>query len=170
MKGRILAGLFLGSLFFVVGGDAQSPDAREKPVWTLEFIKVTPEKYLSVLGQLDDQWMSVREEAMRQGAVLSYKRISNAGLLASDHKLTDPISFVLTTEYANTATYLEREKLFASIREHLPNNTPRGMSEVQPVDVGETELLFLEDPHFAFAVWPSSGKLNFLVQAGSEHR
>lgn len=32
MKGRILAELFLCSLFFVVGGDAKSPDTREKPV------------------------------------------------------------------------------------------------------------------------------------------
>ena len=40
MKGHILAGLFLCSLFFVVGGDAQSPNIPEKPVWTLEFIKV----------------------------------------------------------------------------------------------------------------------------------
>lgn len=32
MKGRIFAGLFLCSLFFVVGGDAKSPDTREKPV------------------------------------------------------------------------------------------------------------------------------------------
>lgn len=32
MKGRIFAGLFLCSLFFVVGGDAKSPDTREKPL------------------------------------------------------------------------------------------------------------------------------------------
>ena len=157
MKGRIFVGLFLCSLFFVVGGDAQSPDTREKPVWTLEFIKVTPEKYLSVLGQLDDQWMSIREEAKRQGAVLSYERISNAGLVTPDHKLTDPITFVLTTEYASRATYLESEKLFASIREHLPSNSPAAMPD-------ETELLFGQDPQFAFEVWPPSGKLNLCVR------
>ena len=45
MKGRILASLFLFSLFIVVGGDAQSPNIPERPVWTLEFIKVTPENF-----------------------------------------------------------------------------------------------------------------------------
>src|SRR5947207_6328922 len=54
MNGRILVGLFLCSLFLVVGGDAQSPDIPfsgymradgEKPIWALEFIKVQPENF-----------------------------------------------------------------------------------------------------------------------------
>lgn len=44
--------------------------------------------------------MRIREEAKRQGAVLSYERISNARLLTPGRKLTDPISIVLMTEYA----------------------------------------------------------------------
>jgi hypothetical protein len=52
MKGRILAGICLCSLFFVVGGDAQKPDTTEKPVWTLQFIKVMPEQYASTIGRL----------------------------------------------------------------------------------------------------------------------
>lgn len=170
MKGRIFVGLFLCSLFLVVGGDAQSPDTREKRVWTLEFIKVTPEKYLSVLGQLNDQWMRIREEAKRQGAVLSYERISNSGLVTPDHKLTDPISIVLKTEYTSMCTYLEREELFASIREHLPSNRPPGMPELQQEDVGETELLFEQEPYFAFASWPPLRKLNLFVHVESEQR
>jgi hypothetical protein len=54
MRGRTFAALFLCSLFIAVGGDAQSPDSKEKPVWTLEFIKVRPEQYALALGQLDD--------------------------------------------------------------------------------------------------------------------
>ena len=42
MMGRIFAGLFLCALF-IVGGDAQSPDPVEIPVWTVEFLKVRPE-------------------------------------------------------------------------------------------------------------------------------
>ena len=147
MRARIFASLFICSLFFVVGGDAQSPDTREKPVWTLEFIKVRPEEYALALSRLDDQWMCIREEAKRQGAVLSYERISNAGLLTPGRKLTDPISIVLMTEYASGATYLEREKLFASIREHLPSNTPLGMLRLHPERLFETdEHLFMEVP------------------------
>ena len=147
MKGRMLVGLSLSSLFFLVGGDAKSRDTREKPVWTLEFIKVRPERYGSAVSHLDDQWMRIREEAKHQRAVLSYQRISNAGLLTPGRKLTDPISIVLMTEYASGTTYLEREKLFASIREHLPSNTPPGMLKLQPEDHFETdEHLFLEVP------------------------
>lgn len=80
MHGRTFAALFLCSLFIAVAGDAQNPDTKEKPVWTLEFIKVGPEQYALALGQLDDQWMRIREEAKREGAVVSYERISNAGL------------------------------------------------------------------------------------------
>ena len=99
------------------------------------------------LSHLDDQWMRIREEAKRQGAVLSYERISNARLLTPGRKLTDPISIVLMTEYASGATYLEREKLFASIREHLPSSTPPGMLKLQQEDAFETdEHLFLEVP------------------------
>src|SRR5467141_3645334 len=72
MQGRIFAGLFLCSLFIVVGGDAQSPAVADRPVWTMEFIKVKPDNFGLTLGYLDDQWMRIREEAKRQGEILSY--------------------------------------------------------------------------------------------------
>lgn len=70
MKGRVLARLFLCSLFFVVGGDAQSPNTSEKPVWTLELIKVRPENVALAMQYLNDHWMRVRAAAKRRGAVL----------------------------------------------------------------------------------------------------
>jgi len=144
---RMFVGLFLCSLFFAVGGDAQSRDTKEKPVWTLEFIKVRPEQYALALGHLDDQWVRIREEAKRQGAVLSYQRISNAGLVTPDRKPTDPISVVLVTEYKSITAYMEREKLFASIRENLPSNTPPGMLKLRQENDFETvEHVFVEVP------------------------
>jgi hypothetical protein len=118
----MFAGLFLLSLFIVSGGGAQQfPADREKPVWTMEFIKVKPEMFGSTLGYLDDNWMRVREEAKRQGAVVSYYRIAEDGSGDSDR------SIVLLTEFKNSAVYGAREGLFASIRnqrKQLPNNTP----------------------------------------------
>src|SRR5437667_6174447 len=87
MKVRIIAALFLCSLFIVVGGDAQSPDKAGKPVWTLEFIKVQPENFAPAMQYLDDHWMRVRTEAKRQGAVLDYRRIQNAVLEIPGHKV-----------------------------------------------------------------------------------
>ena len=143
---RLFVGLFLCSLFFAVGGDAQSRDTKESPVWTLEFIKVRPEKYILAL----DQWTSVREEAKRRGAVLDYHLISNAGILTADHTLPNPISIGFVTEYASAATYLEREKLFASIREHQQSNSPRDMPKLQQEDVCSDELVFMNEPSFGF--------------------
>jgi len=69
MQGRLFAALFLCSLFIAVGGDAQSPKITEKPVWTLQFLKVRPENLGQAMWYLENNWMRVRAEAKRQGAV-----------------------------------------------------------------------------------------------------
>src|SRR5262249_2081425 len=116
MKGRILASLSLSFLFIVVGGDAQSPSIPEKPVWTLEFIKVKPENFGMAMGYLDDHRVRVREEAKHQGAVLSYHRISNAGLVTPSHTVWDQNSIVLLTEYKNMDSFMESQKSSGSMR------------------------------------------------------
>jgi hypothetical protein len=116
MQRRIFAGLFLFYLFSVAGGGAQSVADNEKPVWTMESIKVKPGMLGITLSYLDDSWMRVREEAKRQGAVLSYHRIAEEGSRESDMEV------ILLTEYKNQASYDTREKLFASIRKESPNN------------------------------------------------
>ncbi len=51
MQRRMFAGLFLVSLFIMSDGGAQQfPVDSEKPVWTMEFIKVKPEMFGSTLG------------------------------------------------------------------------------------------------------------------------
>jgi hypothetical protein len=117
MQGRIFAGLFLFSLFSVAGGGAQSVADNEKPVWTMESIKVKPGMLDITLGYLDNSWMRVRQEAKRQGAVLSYHCIAEEGSRESDREV------ILLTEYKNQASYDAREKLFSSIRKESPNNT-----------------------------------------------
>jgi hypothetical protein len=122
MQRRMFACLFLVFLFIVSGGGAQQFSADgEKPVWTMEVIKVKPEMFGSTLGYLDDNWMKVREEAKRQGAVVTYYRIAEQSTGDSDR------SIVLLTEFKNSAAYGAREELFASIRKQhkqLPSNTP----------------------------------------------
>ena len=147
MQGRIFAGLFLCSLFIVVGGDAQSPAVADRPVWTMEFIKVKPDNFGLTLGYLDDQWMRIREEAKRQGEILSYHRIQETVLVAPGIKAGDPNTIVLLTEYKNLAACSGREKLFASIREHLPSGTP-GVLRQQREDLYETvgTRMFMEVP------------------------
>src|SRR3989440_10324400 len=141
-----LASLLLCAICFNVRGDAQNPGIAEKPVWTLEFIEVGPDMGLT-LGYLDDHWMRVREEAKRQRAVLSYHRIQETVQIAPGSKTGDPNSMVLLTEYKNLAAFSGREKLFASIREHLPSGTP-GVLRQQREDLYEPvgTSVFMEVP------------------------
>jgi hypothetical protein len=117
MDRRIFPSLILASLLIVSVGGAQSPSESEKPVWTMESMKVKPGMFGITLGYLDDNWIRVREEAKRQGAVLSYHRIAEKGSQEGDREI------VLLTEYKNQASYDAREKLFSSIRKELPYNT-----------------------------------------------
>ena len=123
MQGRIFVGLFLCCLF-AIGGDAQSAGITEKPVWTLEFIKVRPENLCPALDYLNDHWMRVRAEAKHQGAVLDYHLISNGGLVTPSHGLWEKDSIVLLTKYKSVDAYLESQKVFPLMREHLPTTEP----------------------------------------------
>lgn len=136
MYRRIFAGIFLVSLLAVCGGVAQSPSRSEKPVWTMEFIKVNPGMFGLTLGYLDDNWMRVREEAKLQGAILNYHRIAEGGPQSDG-------SIVLLTEYKNQATYDAREKLFDAIMKELPNNTSgvlRPHKQEDLYDTGSTRV------------------------------
>jgi hypothetical protein len=140
--------LLLCALCFIVRGDAQSPDVPEKPVWTLEFIEARGTNNMGLtLSYLDDHWMRVREEAKRQGAVLSYHRISEVLLVTPGSKTGDPNSIVLLTEYRNLAAFSGRETLFASIMKHLPSSTP-GVIPIKREGLYDTvdTRVFLDQP------------------------
>ena len=133
MQRRMFAGLFLLSLFLVAGGRAQQfPADGEKPVWTMEFIKVKPGMFGFTLGYLDDNWMRVLEQAKRQGTVLSYHRIAEQGNKESNRVI------LLLTEYKNSTAYDARERLFASIRKQLPSTTSGVIRPSRQEDLYET--------------------------------
>ena len=122
MLRRTYVYLFVFAAFLMAGGlaqnraiFAQNPDIKDKPIWTLEYLKVMPGKFGPALGYLDNTWMRVREEAKRQGAVLSYDRIAEQGNSENER------SIVLLTEFKNQAAYEGRERLFATISKRLQN-------------------------------------------------
>jgi len=92
--------------------------------------------------------MRVREEAKRQGAVLSYHRISNALLITPGSKSGDQNFIVLLTEYKNLVACIGREKVFAAILEHLPSSTPGVLPAAKREDLFETvdTRVFLDIP------------------------
>ena len=132
MRRGILASLCLIPLLAVSGAAPQFQSDKEKPVWTMETLKVKPEMFGSTLGYLDDNWMRVRAEAKRQGAVLGYHRIADSDG-PDGHG-----SIVLLTEFKNGATYYASGKLFASIAAQLPNNMSAIIRTHKQADLYET--------------------------------
>jgi hypothetical protein len=128
-------GMPLFSLLIAVGVNAQQvqlydappavPSIADKPVWALEFVKVKPGTFGPTMVYLDDNWMRVRAEAKRQGAVLTYNRIAGERqmLFPAKESGSDDWDILLMTEYKNQAANDGREKLFASILKRLPDNT-----------------------------------------------
>ena len=131
MQRAILAALIVLASLSVEGGGAQSRPENDKPVWTMEFIKVKPGMFGSTLGYLDDNWMRVREEAKRRGVVLAYNRVG-------DESRDSDGSIVLLTEFKNQAAYDAHEKLFASISEQLPNKMSGRLTVPRQGDLYET--------------------------------
>ena len=131
MMRRVFCLVAIASLSIAAGIRAQSPAQNDKPVWTMEFLKVKPGKFGMAMGYLDDNWMRVREEAKRQGAVLSYSRISEKDTRESERNV------VLLTEYKNQAAYEGRDGLFEKIRKELPN-VPGIVRNSQPGDLYAT--------------------------------
>jgi hypothetical protein len=147
--------LLLCSLCFIVKGDARGPKPpapAEGPVWVMEFIEAQPPGLLPTLVYLDDYWMPVREEAKRQGVVLSYQRFSEMRLGGVDvtgatpSYKSDPNAIALLTEYKNLNAYRGSGVVFASILRHLPSTTPGPVSlRPEPYTTVETRV-FMEQP------------------------
>jgi hypothetical protein len=126
-------GMMLFSILIALGLNAQqfqsdppaSPSNTDKPVWALEFVKVKPGMFAATMGYLDDNWIRLRAEAKRQGAVLSYNRAAaeSPALFPADGPSNNDWDILLMTEYKNQAAYDGREKLFDSILKRLPNKT-----------------------------------------------
>jgi hypothetical protein len=87
MQRLTFAGLFLVSLLIVSGGGAQSRPDIDKPMWAMEFVKVKPGMFGFTLGYLDDNWIRIRGEARRQGAVLSYHRFVEQSISGNERTI-----------------------------------------------------------------------------------
>jgi hypothetical protein len=129
MLRRVFCLAIIASLSIAVGMRGQTPAESDKPVWTMEFLKVKPGKFGMTLGYLDDGWMREREEAKRQGAVLHYSRISEPGTRESEHNI------VLLTEYRDYAAYQASDSLFTKIRKELPETTPAILRHTSPEEL-----------------------------------
>jgi len=134
MSTRIAVCLSALGLLAVAGGMAHGQLViKDKPVWTMEYLNVQRGKFGPALGYLDDNWMRVREEAKRQGAVLTYLRIADEA--KSGNELENNRTIVLLTEFRNQAAYDGHEKLFASILKQLQESTPDVINSFQHEDL-----------------------------------
>jgi hypothetical protein len=81
--------------------------------------------------------MHVRAEAKRQGAVLDYHLIQNVVLATPGHKVGDPSSIILLTEYKNLNAFMDCQKLFDSMRERPRFQTGGVIKPWAPEDLFE---------------------------------
>jgi hypothetical protein len=128
---RILFAAFLISVSLLITSDggAQSRSEIEKPVWAMELIKVKPGMFSFTLGYLDENWMRVREEAKRQGAVLNYSRIGE--------QTNQDGTILLLTEFKNQNAYDTREMLFDLILKQLPRKMSGKLDVLRQEDLYE---------------------------------
>jgi hypothetical protein len=139
MKTKLLMSLLILSLVLVSGGKAQRLSEIDKPMWTIEYIKAKPGMYGFTLGYLDENWMGVRAEAQRQGAVVSYRR-----LVQQDESQNEK-NIVLITEFKNSNAFIFRNTLFSKILKQMPSPTS-DIVKFKPQDLFESsnEIVFLD--------------------------
>jgi hypothetical protein len=128
-RGMFAAVIIFVSLLVAGGGGAQSRSEIDKPVWTVEFIKVKPGMFGHSLGYLDENWMRIREEAKRQGAVLNYSRIGE--------QTNQDGTIVLLTEFKDQNAYDTREMLFDLILNKLPRKMSGKLDVLRQEDLYE---------------------------------
>jgi hypothetical protein len=123
--------LILASLLIVSDGKTQTWWDLDRPMWTMEFIKAKPGMVGLTLGYLDDNWMRVREEAKRKGAVVDYHR------LVEQSDSDSSANIILVTEFRNQIVFFTRDELFSSIREQFPNSHSGVIRSLQPYSLYE---------------------------------
>jgi hypothetical protein len=128
-RGMFVAFLIFVSLLITNDGGAQSRSEIDKPIWTMEFIKVKSGMFGYTLGYLDDNWMRVREEAKRRGAVLNYNRIGEQN--------SQDGTILLLTEFKDQNAYDTREMLFDLILKQLPRKTSGKLDVLRQEDLYE---------------------------------
>jgi hypothetical protein len=144
MRTRILFTISFLTLCSVGWVDAQKSDTDEKPVWTLEVMKVRLEMLGPALNYLDEHWMPLRREAKTQGAVLSYRRFVKASLPLSAPSSRK--SIFLMTEYKSVSAFADREPLFDSIQKQLDKLRPGLFEEGNPEELyGPIDLTILTE-------------------------
>jgi|SRR5271155_3398286 len=149
MKKLLFAGL-LGVVFLVFqAGSAQLPVEPGEAVWAVDFVKVKPGMFEQAMTHLDSGWVPAREEAKRQGAILSYHRI------AEQSQKTQEWDILLMTKYRNQAAYDARESVFAAILAGLPRNNRSQIPTLNKrdlYDIVDTRILRdfseIETPHY----------------------
>ena len=106
----IAALLFLTSC---VGTDQEDTASTEpssgQSVWTLDLIRTLPGQQAEYLRNIEANWAGARRIANTRGDVLSYRAF------VAEPDSTRAWDVLLMTEYADSASYADKEAIFESI-------------------------------------------------------
>ena len=102
---------FLFSFFFFF---ASSLTVIGQTVTTTDYVKTKPGEFDNYVEFLKKNWVVAREKAKEKGFVVSFRFVTNPKDSVQD--------VTLITEYKDSATYKDREKIFQQIfKESFPN-------------------------------------------------
>jgi hypothetical protein len=112
---------------------AQQPGTS---VWAIDFVKPKEGQRDHYLRFIEANWIKAREEARKQGFILSYK------VLVPPSQENDAV-LLLLTEYADMKSYEAREENFKIVFAKIQPNGPtliNGLSSRQLADISSSKL------------------------------
>jgi hypothetical protein len=108
-KMAVACGLLLLAAAPPVLAEDAAAEATSEARWTVNVAKVKPGMLETARRYYEAGWLPARREALRRGIIKSFR------LLAAPAETEDQPEFVLITEFADAASYREREANFDQI-------------------------------------------------------
>jgi hypothetical protein len=140
MRKVLFISLLTLAFFAIDAGSAQQTTESGEAVWSVDFVKVKPGMFEAAMNYFNSGWIPAREEAKRQGAIVTYRRIAEQPQSSSDWEI------ILMTEYKNQAAYDDRERVFAPIIADILGKNRGKMNGVNKKDLYEiVETRVLQD-------------------------
>lgn len=102
-----------GCCLLLFGCTSAESDPTKSPdtIWTIDLIHTLPGQQENYMRSIETNWANARRIARNRGAVLSYRAFAAAQDSTRDWDI------LLMTEYADSASWLNREPIFQAIFE-----------------------------------------------------
>jgi hypothetical protein len=143
-KKSIVTFTFLVMLYVLTSSGVHA-QWRRTSVWAVDFVKPREGQRHNYLKYIEANWMKAREEAKKQGIIVSYK------VLVLPPSGEDDFVLLLMTEYADMKGYEAREENFKKVFAKIAPNGPtliNGLGSRQLAEITSSKIF--TEPIFAY--------------------